>query len=470
MAYGRTFQQNAFLLPRLSRSELPPLNDDQPLADHENPMFDTPSSPGMTTHQRKRDTQWKRWQEEVVPQLVPSYMEYMSRSKSLRNNPPPNHLQCDCHSRRTIEVILIEFDSLDRITLNVCSCAPSQSAPQQLLLRGFFPCAPLFPSLAVGLKVLDFVSELFVNIPPNNTAWCKAHERFLDRLGYKLTPEGSLRKRFGNALLWYNALKDATASHVDAVLHRERRSQLDLEDGIDIADEFELPDPFSSPLSRFHNLPDDISPLATPDYCDDEPPAELGSDDDDEPCANPFPSPPDRVRPSDFLRARCPLCFGGEFPESRQAKLDNKPDAVKHNRQSFHDPPLNHPRSVFLSRDCITATEKYVETLRPSIRRQAKRPRLDPAAEDDGFEHSVAHGTLRVPKSVLDGCEDSFTAADERRVKASTQFFDNTALMALLCRHDVVLFMANMDSAGEKQHYVVALLETLFQHIPLDFH
>ncbi|KAG6823843.1 hypothetical protein H0H92_008913, partial [Tricholoma furcatifolium] len=355
MAYGRTFQQNAFLLPRPSRSEKPPLNDGQLFGDPENPMFDPPTSPTMTNHQRKRETQWKRWQEEVVPQLVPLYMEYMSRSKSLRNSPAANHVH-----------------------------------------------------LAVGLKVLDFVSELFVNIPPNNTAWCKAHERFLDRLGYKLTTKGSLRKRFGNALLWHNALKDATASHVDAVLNRERRSQLDLEDGIDIADEFELPDPFSSPLSQYHNLPDDISPDDTspddtPDHCDDEPPSELGSDEDDEPCPNPFPPPLDRVRPSDFLRARCPLCFGGEFPESRQAKLDNKPDAVvcidacftqKHNRQSFHDPPLNHPRSVFLSCECITATKKYVEMLRPSIRRQAKQPRVDPAAEDDGFEHSVAHGTL----------------------------------------------------------------------------
>ncbi|KAJ7810835.1 hypothetical protein B0H14DRAFT_3090716 [Mycena olivaceomarginata] len=38
--------------------------------------------------------------------------------------------------------------------------------------------------------------------------------------------------------------------------------------------------------------------------------------------------------------------------------------------------------------------------------------------------------------------------------------------MALVCRHDQVLFLANMHSAGEKQFYVIALVETLFQHIP----
>ncbi|KAG6915065.1 hypothetical protein DXG01_013655 [Tephrocybe rancida] len=53
--------------------------------------------------------------------------------------------------------------------------------------------------------------------------------------------------------------------------------------------------------------------------------------------------------------------------------------------------------------------------------------------------------------------------------KASMQFFNNTALMAFLCCHDVVLFIANMRSAGEKQHYVMVLLETLFQHLPLPY-
>ncbi|KAG6904616.1 hypothetical protein DXG01_008617, partial [Tephrocybe rancida] len=78
-------------------------------------------------------------------------------------------------------------------------------------------------------------------------------------------------------------------------------------------------------------------------------------------------------------------------------------------------------------------------------------------------------GSLRVPKSVLDVCEAGFTAADSCRKKASTQFFDDTALMALLCRHDVVLFIANMRSAGKKQHYVLVLMETLFQHLPLPY-
>ncbi|KAG6807165.1 hypothetical protein H0H92_008576 [Tricholoma furcatifolium] len=74
--------------------------------------------------------------------------------------------------------------------------------------------------------------------------------------------------------------------------------------------------------------------------------------------------------------------------------------------------------------------ERYVESLRPSRTTPAdKRQKQGSVDETDVFEQSH-HGSLRIPKSVLDGCEESFTAADSRRVKASTQFFDETALMA----------------------------------------
>ncbi|KIK33502.1 hypothetical protein CY34DRAFT_99474 [Suillus luteus UH-Slu-Lm8-n1] len=70
---------------------------------------------------------------------------------------------------------------------------------------------------------------------------------------------------------------------------------------------------------------------------------------------------------------------------------------------------------------------------------------------------------MHIPVSVLNRCGDSFIAADEKREKASTRFFTDTALV---CRHDHVLWIANLTSAGEKQHYALALLDRLFKHIP----
>ncbi|KAF9504969.1 hypothetical protein BS47DRAFT_1374344 [Hydnum rufescens UP504] len=38
--------------------------------------------------------------------------------------------------------------------------------------------------------------------------------------------------------------------------------------------------------------------------------------------------------------------------------------------------------------------------------------------------------------------------------------------MAVICRHDRVLRMVNMTTAGEKQYYAVALLSSLFEELP----
>lgn len=38
--------------------------------------------------------------------------------------------------------------------------------------------------------------------------------------------------------------------------------------------------------------------------------------------------------------------------------------------------------------------------------------------------------------------------------------------MALLCRHDIPLFFANIDTPGEQQKYAVALIEHFFSFLP----
>ncbi|KAG1892710.1 hypothetical protein F4604DRAFT_1672662 [Suillus subluteus] len=44
--------------------------------------------------------------------------------------------------------------------------------------------------------------------------------------------------------------------------------------------------------------------------------------------------------------------------------------------------------------------------------------------------------------------------------------FDDTGVIALICRHDIPLFFANIDSPGEQQKYAVALIEHLFSLLP----
>ncbi|KAG6805245.1 hypothetical protein H0H92_016126, partial [Tricholoma furcatifolium] len=178
---------------------------------------------------------------------------------------------------------------------------------------------------------------------------------------------------------------------------RTRQTLLNLDDGVDVSNEFEEPDPFSSPLGPSVDLPH-----ADEHTTDEEVENRDGADTQEDATANPFPDPPACVRPSDYLRSRCPLCFGGLVYSN-----SDWPDAIvcidacftqKHNRQSYDDPPLSHPRSVFLSKDQVNTTETYVDALRPASTKATKRPRLELDHDDDGFEH-----TLRVPRSVLDG-------------------------------------------------------------------
>ncbi|KZP19916.1 hypothetical protein FIBSPDRAFT_911217 [Athelia psychrophila] len=75
---------------------------------------------------------------------------------------------------------------------------------------------------------------------------------------------------------------------------------------------------------------------------------------------------------------------------------------------------------------------------------------------------------MQLPTSVLNDCNSSFKAADEKREKASTTFFADTGIMALICRHDRLLFAANMTHAGERQHYALALFFKLLSQIPSD--
>ncbi|KAG2046020.1 hypothetical protein BDR06DRAFT_985702 [Suillus hirtellus] len=74
--------------------------------------------------------------------------------------------------------------------------------------------------------------------------------------------------------------------------------------------------------------------------------------------------------------------------------------------------------------------------------------------------------SLVVPDEAIDQCEHSYEATDGKKQKAAMDSFDDTGVMALICRHDILLFFANIDSPGEQQKYAVALIEHLFTLLP----
>lgn len=109
--------------------------------------------------------------------------------------------------------------------------------------------------------------------------------------------------------------------------------------------------------------------------------------------------------------------------------------------------PRQHPDTAFISPDDVKGMEALVDEAR-TVKDPKKSKHKAPAESESSDQCETG---IKVPNSILNLCGDSFKAADDKRVKASTQYFSDTGLMALLCRHDRVLWLANMTSAGEKQ-------------------
>jgi len=135
------------------------------------------------------------------------------------------------------------------------------------------------------------------------------------------------------------------------------------------------------------------------------------------------------------ISAQAIVCLDANFAQRR--------------RHSRHPDPVDpHPDTHFLSVADVESMKRVVEHARPSDSR------------------ANAKSWARLPDDTLDDCEKAFTAAQGHIAKSSNTIFADTALMALLCRHDRPLFLVNMTSAGERQYYALALIKALFRHLP----
>ena len=87
--------------------------------------------------------------------------------------------------------------------------------------------------------------------------------------------------------------------------------------------------------------------------------------------------------------------------------------------------------------------------------------RIDNARKQKGKKR-----TLKLADEVIDACKDSYHAAKGDEDKAATKHCDSTGLMLLVCRHDIPLFLADIDTPGEQQKYAVSLIEYLLRMVP----
>jgi hypothetical protein len=168
-----------------------------------------------------------------------------------------------------------------------------------------------------------------------------------------------------------------------------------------------------------------------------------------------------------IYRVQLIVCIDGNFQLKRIRDTDRR--AGHEGETGSHDPAIASPSTIMLSRGYLEQWERKIEEIRPPRpSRSGQKRKANESGEDhvDPTEDDKVEPGLHAPNSTYDACRESFIAADEDRIKASTQYFEDTGIMALLCRHDCPLAAASMWTAGEKQFYVFALLETLLNHIP----
>ena len=73
-----------------------------------------------------------------------------------------------------------------------------------------------------------------------------------------------------------------------------------------------------------------------------------------------------------------------------------------------------------------------------------------------------------VPDDIVDADRDAYKAARGDSKQAGSARYDQNGLVALVCRHDIPLFMALIDTPGEQHKFAVALFQKLFSMLPED--
>lgn len=230
------------------------------------------------------------------------------------------------------------------------------------------------------------------------------------------------RRSLGNAIQWFDVLQVDLDRRVDSILSACRQRIKDA-----LVPDRQDPTPLPAHSPRPDCPPDFDNPILETSF-----PIRI----------------PESCAP--LLVQRCPACFGGHsFGRALRdgADIHVATDGNFHHRhrRSSGDRPLMYEPIYFLPKAQVDAVGRRIEKAR-------KRP--------------IRHRQTHVPDEAVDQCESSYEAADGKKQKTSTEIYDDTGVMALICRHDIPLFFTNIDTPGEQQKYSIALIEHLFTFLP----
>ncbi|KAH6893817.1 hypothetical protein BKA70DRAFT_1534649 [Coprinopsis sp. MPI-PUGE-AT-0042] len=318
----------------------------------------------------------------------------------------------------------------------------------QSVEHGLFPTAPHQPRMAFGIEVLAFFKALFERSLEATQALAHALNTYYARRGfylYNIDDKNIIepfRKGLGYAMQWYDMLLVEVEHQKEQALLRalaniKSRSVQDNPGAVNSSPEY--PSATTDPLSP-------VSPTTTTDPSPPIPPT----------AAKAPTSISGNLSPGEcarFLQQLCPLCFGGDTygcPVGDGADIHVNIDGNfnhRHAHAAGDCPEFHHPRHIVPKEDVDQCGER-IEKARAAGKRKKSTSKT------------------RVPDAAIDACEEAHEAGSGSKIKTNLDKFDDRGVMGMICRHDIPLFLANIDTPGEQQKFGVALIEHLFQYIP----
>ncbi|KAJ7454650.1 hypothetical protein FB451DRAFT_1517175, partial [Mycena latifolia] len=393
-----------------------------------------PSPPPLGSacmHQLARERWHQSW-DLLLPQLIAPFTAYRQASHGQRPTPIPNLLQHDCvvscGRSITAQVQCLYLTHPESVHVITCSCMP---VPVLLVRHGVFPTSPSQCRTGVSIDFLNVYRALFERSCDAITALAAALHT--SRGGLVKEP---FREGLAQAVQWYSNLRTTVQAKVDAVLAAAEQSI----------------------------LPPTLIPNPTPDIAAKQEALEVGAE-VQEAGAEAQEMPPTSIpyhqaQHPDVLTGFCvnvaPPALAWKPGDGHLLMLDNLKQwrgcSTRRRRLLQLSPSAVRRRWANLLRPLVFHFQGKVEKVRSRIAQaRSKKPReVNPP----------------IPQEAIDACQASWDAANDKKQKVDPKRHDASGVFVLTCRHSQVLFLCDIDTPGERQEFIVALMEETNSYLP----
>src|SRR5258708_10585821 len=169
-----------------------------------------------SNHLIRRHKQRAHWHKDILPKLIRPYMAWVRQCATfnslgvLSSGTPPIpipdavNIPCSCQNPHTVlNVTCVYMDHLEEIKVQHCLKHP---AAIQLLELGLFPCAPVWPGLAVSLVMFEWGCMLFLHMVSNVQPLAATVDLISNSPRHFFIKSHSFHCCFNNVLIHYQML------------------------------------------------------------------------------------------------------------------------------------------------------------------------------------------------------------------------------------------------------------------------